>query len=296
MHPPTMRINAPGKVVVLGEYAVLDGAPAIAAAIDRGVECRVFHAPSLVIETPGDDRFAGAALRELKARPGRYAFSNWNPVEALVGVAKPGFGGSAAAVTSACLATGFQVSKKDLFEKAHSIHRAVQGSGSGIDIAASVYGGVIEFESGRVRTIACPGFSLVWSGSSAPTGPRVAAYLNLVHREAIAKHSCDLVQRFPGAPFDTMREARRWLRAELQSAGIEWETPALREIADLAEGYGGSAKPSGAGGGDCAIAIFPEPDQEFEFLRTCNRRGFRPISAAVSMGATVTFQPSDEIR
>ena len=34
-------IRAPGKIVLAGEYAVLDGAPAIVLAINRGVECEI---------------------------------------------------------------------------------------------------------------------------------------------------------------------------------------------------------------------------------------------------------------
>jgi phosphomevalonate kinase len=296
MKPPRVLVHAPGKVVVLGEYAVLDGAPAIVAAIDRGVRCAVSTAPTLAVTTPGDNRFARAALEQLAAPPGHYAFSAWNPVDALVGAEKPGFGGSAAAVTAACLAAGFQGSAHELFDCAQRIHHAVQGSGSGIDVAASVYGGVIEFESGRVRAAASPEFCLVWSGHSAQTGPRVAAYLSLRERDTIAARSRELVHRFPAEPIDVLREARRWLHRELRAAGIEWETPALGQIADLAEQYGGAAKPSGAGGGDCAIAIFPDPDGEFEFLNACERLGFCPIPAKVSTGATRTSPESGEFQ
>lgn len=38
--------------------------------------------------------------------------------------------------------------------------------------------------------------------------------------------------------------------------GVQIETPALQALCDLAEEYGGAAKSSGAGGGDCGIALF----------------------------------------
>lgn len=38
--------------------------------------------------------------------------------------------------------------------------------------------------------------------------------------------------------------------------GVKIETPQLKELCDIALKYNGSAKPSGAGGGDCGIAIF----------------------------------------
>ena len=51
----SVAASAPGKVVLAGEYAVLDGAPAICAALDR--RARVQIAPSgtdhHVVEAPG---------------------------------------------------------------------------------------------------------------------------------------------------------------------------------------------------------------------------------------------------
>ena len=37
----TIVASAPGKIVVSGEYAVLVGAPALAAAVDRRVRCAI---------------------------------------------------------------------------------------------------------------------------------------------------------------------------------------------------------------------------------------------------------------
>ena len=54
------RIQVPGKLVLIGEYAVLDGAPAWVAAVDRGVTCEVWEGEG--IEVPQDDRFVRAAL------------------------------------------------------------------------------------------------------------------------------------------------------------------------------------------------------------------------------------------
>ncbi len=84
---------APGKLVLVGEYAVLDGAPAIALAVDRGVCCEVVDQPTMQIDTPeGDDRFVRPALAT--APPAHYRFTHHNPTELRE---KPGFGGSAAA-------------------------------------------------------------------------------------------------------------------------------------------------------------------------------------------------------
>src|SRR5262249_822089 len=44
-HALTEQFQAPGKLVPAGEYAALEGAPAVAAAIDRHVRIRLFPQP-----------------------------------------------------------------------------------------------------------------------------------------------------------------------------------------------------------------------------------------------------------
>ena len=92
-------VEAPGKLVLLGEYAVVDDGPAIVAAVDRGVRCRV--RPGRGCSTPGDDRFVRAALDGAPAA--HYTFEDVRPVHGIAG--KPGFGGSAAATVAAVIAS-----------------------------------------------------------------------------------------------------------------------------------------------------------------------------------------------
>ena len=54
--------------------------------------------------------------------------------------------------------------------------------------------------------------------------------------------------------------------------GVPYMTPALASIRRLAREYGGEAKPSGAGGGDCAIALFPDEESEQGFLQALSQR------------------------
>ena len=72
-------VRAPGKLMVAGEYAVLDGAPAVVLAVDRGVQCSMTPGAELRIDTPdGDDRFVRPAL---EGRSGHFSFSAWNPTD-----------------------------------------------------------------------------------------------------------------------------------------------------------------------------------------------------------------------
>ena len=72
--------SAPGKLVLAGEHAVQAGAPAIVAAMDRRVVCRV------TVAERGQWRFLSrwfaarvAARTGLAARPGVAAVAPWTP-------------------------------------------------------------------------------------------------------------------------------------------------------------------------------------------------------------------------
>lgn len=262
------RVRAPGKLVVLGEYAVLDGAPALVAAVEHGVQCLV--SPGSGVQTPGDDRFVRAALQ---GAPGfHYAFSDWNPVDNIQG--KPGFGGSAAATVAACLAAGRPV--LDAF----AVHAAVQGGGSGIDVYASIHGGLRVFLRGQFDAapeVAASPMTTVWSGQSASTGPRVQRYFAAKERESFVRASATLVESFGMDPVGAVAEAYRLLVHFCDTAGIEYDLPAFRRIAALAAAHGGAAKPSGAGGGDIAVAVFPDLGRLASFIEDCTAQGLAVI-------------------
>ena len=57
-----------------------------------------------------------------------------------------------------------------------------------------------------------------------------------------------------------IRKNRALLRALANHTDISIETPLLEKLVEAAELFGGAAKSSGAGGGDCGIAIVDNPD------------------------------------
>ena len=67
-------------------------------------------------------------------------------------------------------------------------------------------------------------------------------------------------------------------------AGIAYATPALTRIAQIAEAFGGAAKPSGAGGGDCAVALLPDPSARDAFLLAITAGGFGVVSSKLAPG------------
>ena len=271
-------VLAPGKLVLLGEYAVLDGAPALVLAIDRGVRCDItLGGPGVQLETPdGDTRFVAPALSD--APVGRYRFDAWNPVD-LPG--KPGFGGSAAACVAACVAAGRPATD------ALKIHHAVQGSGSGVDVLASIHGGMGRAEGGTWTSLTPVVPVVTFAGQSARTGPRVQQYCawSAPMRSRFVDESRSLLDRFEDEPIDTFRAAWRLLVAMAEETGIAYTTPAIERIALEAEAVGGAAKPSGAGGGDCTVALFPSDAARRQFQQRMHELQLPCIPVKPARGA-----------
>jgi phosphomevalonate kinase len=279
--------RAPGKLVLVGEYAVLDGAPAVVAAVDHGVACTVTPAPERRIETPGDDRFARTTLETLDAPAARYQFADWNPSPTAT---KAGLGGSAAAVVCATLAAlsmrGERPDVPALFQRAAEIHRAAQGSGSGIDVAASAWGGVVWFHEGEATSLRLDLEPVVvWSGQSARTAPRVEAYLQWRGRTRFVRRAGEISRRFFFDPIGALLASRQLLEDMADAVGLAYRTPALDHIAALAQESGGEAKPSGAGGGDCAVALFPDPEAAGRFRGACVDAGHTVVPVQLTGGA-----------
>ncbi|MCY7324605.1 MAG: hypothetical protein LH605_00535 [Microbacteriaceae bacterium] len=181
----TVAASAPGKLFLLGEYAVLDGAPALLVAVDRRVTVTV--APSdddrWHLSTPGLDLDAltleadGSIPAGVDGRT-RTRLQVFDAVRTVVRCTgalsitidstaffaaghKLGLGSSAAVATALTAAlssaAGRSPSREDIRILATDAHRSAQrGAGSGGDVASSSYGGLI----GYVRDTAPT--SLVW--------------------------------------------------------------------------------------------------------------------------------------
>lgn len=284
--------RAPGKLFLAGEYAVLDGGQALVAAVDRGVTCRV--TPGDGLTTPGgDSRFVAAALAAVGAPAGQYDFGLWNPTDL---PSKPGFGGSAAAVAAACALGLARQQAPDrpldidaVARVAVRVHQRVQGGGSGLDVVASVRGGLARYAGPARHELAPLPLLAVWSGRSAATGPRVQRYLawSAAARSAFVADSDAVVGSWLADPVAALDAARRLLASQLSQAGVDYRTPGLDRIAVLARDHGGAAKPSGAGGGDVAVAVIPDPDARRAFSLACAAEGLTPIPVRIVGGVSV---------
>jgi len=293
-----ISVFAPGKLFVMGEYAVLHGARALVAAMDAGIVCRAeparrwrVVAPDVGVDFTLEDppRDGAGALLASAAAAARDEFSPPSPLafdlraNRAVSRTKHGLGGSAAAVVAVlgavALSSGVDLHAKPtrarLFTAGLSVHRAHQrGRGSGADVAASVYGGWIDYalaEGGpRIAPAALPpGFRLaaVWSGVSSDTARAIEAFeapVAVATLRTIGERFWNAVERGDRAAIlrdvDAYGDALAGLAAG-DGAGR------IAELVSIARRRGFAAKGSGAVGGDCAIALGFDP-VDFTALET----------------------------
>lgn len=283
--------SAPGKVVLSAEYAVLDGAPAICMAVNRRAVVSITPCRGRIstVEAPGycdgtgefeitpdglewrdgqssfelvDIAFAAGAVRAESAIAIRLDSSAFaDPVSGdKIGI------GSSAAVTVALCAAGRR--SLDSSALARRVHTELQGgAGSGVDVACSIAGGLIEYRMAGANTtpLRWPAglhWRLVWTGVSADTRSRLARLdagvskpsrvrlFASAERMADAWHSAEagkIMSEYP-AYIETLREFSVDHELGIFDAGHD----ALARRASAAQLV---YKPCGAGGGDVGIVF-----------------------------------------
>ena len=293
--------SAPGKLFLLGEYAVLHGAPALLAAVDRRVTVTVtpaeswrLHAPSVGIHQLGlNDEGRLPATLDAHTRSTLRLFdavraavqadaTPTGPYDISIDSAdfsrdghKLGFGSSAAvasALTAALAeASGMHLDREALFTLAQSAHRAAQnGTGSGGDVAASVFGGLLSYTVGaspvKLRWPNDLTMLVVVTGEGSATTDLVGR-VNDFAVEHPLQHDEDLARltRVAHRAQSALADRASFLRliddyftalALLDAhaeAGIV--TARHRELRVVAKRAGGVFKTSGAGGGDVGLAF-----------------------------------------
>lgn len=233
---------------------------------------------------------------------------------------KVGLGGSAAAV-SAVIAAVYELAGRPEFTTRMraalgvSAHRLAQGGGSGGDVVTSTLGG-LQFMSGldaanvptsvaqccspsipEVAPIALPpglALEIVGTGESARTGPRVRRFVDRARDSEVLqawtagmgqatealRSACD--SEDADGVLAAVRLGAKLLGRLGAVTGIRVFTPRLRAATNVAGVETAVAvKPSGAGGGDCAIAVV-RADGTARLRGGWRSAGLEPLCAGVS--------------
>jgi phosphomevalonate kinase len=332
-----MIASAPGKLILTGEYAVLDGAPAIVVAVDRRAVARrnaprgsspflLAVAEELAARRGPDDPAARAALEisvdstafyDRSAAPQLATIALARTITAqravaaaergeVAGASKLGLGSSAAVTVAATALALDTAHPREILAVALAAHARAQGQrgakGSGADIAASVYGGTIVFArpagSGPAliepkRWPASVTVLPFYTGAPADTAQLVArvqaardAHRNEVDAALTAitessRAACAALAAPPDiAPValigslalaaDAISRLAAATRIDLVPACV---TAARAAMARL----GGTAKTTGAGGGDVGVAVIPATVDATIAARLLIEAGCQPL-------------------
>lgn len=297
MNPARIVSRAPGKLVVLGEYAVLNGAPAMVLAVNR--YCHTELGPSEdahchLLSRIGEDHTAsffpemgsgfGLVDEVIKSLPGATPWrGTLDSRELFAGDIKLGLGSSSAALTSWAGAWRIFSGQNSLEANSETLktlvglHRAIQGgTGSGVDVAASLLGGVVRYQllelsepsASVARLPNSVGFVGVFTRSAAATTDYLACYdawreaapveavkqidaLTEIAQRGIDAATRDDVDEFLAAIIDY----GRCLEQLGERIGVDIVTREHRKVTRQAEQLNIAYKVSGAGGGDLGLAF-----------------------------------------
>ncbi|MSP24731.1 MAG: hypothetical protein EXR75_06110 [Myxococcales bacterium] len=296
--------RAPGKLVLSGAYSVFEGAPALVVAVDRYAVADSAVAADCVTE-----EILAAVERGLLPRPIGFDASALREELGAGGSRKLGLGSSAAVLVSSMAAFALERGIAEsalaahIFEGAVTSHRSAQRGGSGIDVAASCFGGVVACRLAPIARAAEPA-KLTASPHRLPEGLTLEAWLcpeTSVTADMLARvrdfasraraSYCAAIERAVAAAEAAhdaksleallvgLTEQWRWLAELGQQAGSPIVTPAVAELASAAARAGAAFGPSGAGGGDVALFAGNAASSE-EFRAHASRLRLRRLELA----------------
>lgn len=291
------KVSAPGKLMLFGDHAVVHGRPCIVTAVNHRMSVEIdkrkdnkitVNAPELKIEDysisfedlnkehPKEVRFVLTAIKNF--------FEKYNVKSGLNIKTKSEFSskfgfGSSSAVTVCTLKAlselfDTKMTEKELFDLAYKTVLDIQGVGSGFDVATAIYGGTLYFVTGgkNIKPIKVNEIPLIvgYTGIKADTatlvkmvGENLRNNPEKIHNifgkiKNIVEETKNEIENKNWKIIGYLMNKNQELLRSLNISSKELEN--LISVSINAGAYG--AKLSGAGGGDCMIALAPEEKHE----------------------------------
>lgn len=286
-----ITVSAPGKLMLFGEHAVVYGRPCIVTAVGQRMRAVVelINKPIFILNAPdvgvknyqkpmtelgiGDipkgARFIEFAVKNFHIKKGGVKITTKSEFNALFG-----FGSSSASTVCVIKAlselTGKKLPDRQIFDLAYKTVLDVQGKGSGFDTASAIYGGTLYFVKGGkvIKPLNIKNLPLIvgYSGIKADTVTIVNQVLEKAKKypEQIdntytsIQSIVDLARKaILKSDYKTLGKLMNFNQDYLVFLGVSSQKlDTMINAAKDAGAYG--AKLSGAGVGDCMIAIAPQ--------------------------------------
>lgn len=332
-----VQASAPGKVVLSGEYAVLFGAPAICMAVNKRARVRVGHARGngCTVTAPGycdvEGQFESTA-NGLNWTQGEQQYALLDAVWNATDIASPKVLSNAATIvldteefvdnatqlktgcgSSAALTVALAAALRrsdDVAAIARRAHAQLQeGAGSGVDVACSVHGGLIEYRMEEFRTMAIDWprglqFRLLWSGVATSTTGKLEMLANANEHYGFRRPSrvrlVAAAEKMAGAwragDANSIISQYRDYVAALQTFSLDYELGIFdaghQELVDAAAAVNLVYKPCGAGGGDVGI-VFGEDAAQLQAFTTRHSAKYALLNCEIDYGG-VTVKELEE--
>jgi len=275
----THEARASGKVILLGEHAVVYGAPALVAGLSKGAVARARRVDKGTtselllgdVEIKADAGSPDERGRAFAALLGEQLLEGLR-VEAESALPAGGGLGSSAAlgVAIARAVSGLvdeHAGEEQILGRAMAWEKVFHGNPSGIDTAAAMHGGCFRFsKSEGIRTLALPcdlWLAIGWSGMSSGTREMVEMVARRRTRSpAVVDKSIEGIRRVVENGVlaleagDLLGFGKLMDMNQMLLAGLMLSTEEIESLCSMARAAGAfGAKLTGAGGGGSVIAL-----------------------------------------